>query len=529
MSIPILKNLLPFLFLLILPVWSLTSNSTNESFLQCFSSHLQHSNSSLELVFTKNSSAYSSILDFTIRNLRFVNSSKPQFIITPFHESQVQAAVICSKKYDMQVRIRSGGHDYEGLSYVSDVVPFTIIDLVNLRSISIDIENESAWVDSGAILGELYYKIAKKSKVYGFPAGSCPTVGVGGHFSGGGFGTIFRKYGLAADNVLDAKIVDVNGRILNRTSMGEDLFWAIRGGGGSSFGVILSWQIRLVPVPPVVTTFNVQKTLEQGATKHFQKWQTVANKLHEDLFLHVVAGVANADSNGTKTIRLSFTCLFLGPVEKLLALMQDSFPELAVERNNCTEMSWIESVLYYAGFSTKARLEVLLDRSPLTDIFMKAKSDYVQEPISNTGLEGLWQRLMEKEQSQLILTPYGGKMSQISDSETPFPHRFGNLYQIQYSITWDDDKETQENLMWMRRLYAYMAPYVSKSPREAYLNYRDLDLGENNKNNNTSYAQASTWGLKYFKNNFERLVHVKTLIDPGNFLKNEQSIPVLPS
>ena len=343
MSIPILKNLLPLLFLLILPVWSSTSNSTNESFLQCFSSHLQDSNSSLELVFTKNSSAYSSILNFTIRNLRFVNSSKPQFIITPFHESHVQAAVICSKKYDMQVRIRSGGHDYEGLSYVSDV-PFTIIDLVNLRSISIDIENKSAWVDSGAILGELYYKIAEKSKVYGFPAGSCPTVGVGGHFSGGGFGTIFRKYGLAADNVLDAKIVDVNGRLLNRTSMGEDLFWAIRGGGGSSFGVILSWQIRLVPVPPVVTTFNVQKTLEQGATEHFQKWQTVANKLHEDLFLHVVAGVANADPNGRKTIRLSFTCLFLGPVEKLLALMQDSFPELGVGRNNCTEMSWIESV-----------------------------------------------------------------------------------------------------------------------------------------------------------------------------------------
>ncbi|KAF8395029.1 hypothetical protein HHK36_018968 [Tetracentron sinense] len=71
-----------------------------------------------------------------------------------------------------------------------------------------------------------------------------PTIGVGGLFSGGGLSTMVRKYGLASDNILDASLVDVNGRILNRKSMGEDLFWAIRGGGGVSFGVIVSWKIR---------------------------------------------------------------------------------------------------------------------------------------------------------------------------------------------------------------------------------------------------------------------------------------------
>lgn len=518
------------LILLASLAWCETLNSVDEKFLQCFSSRLNHSKPISKIILTKNSPTYSSVLQSSIRNLRFLNTTsipKPQFIITPFHETHIQAAIICAKEYNIQIRVRSGGHDYEGLSYVS-YEQFILIDLVNLSSISIDIENESAWVESGATLGELYYKIAKKSKVHGFPAGSCPTIGVGGHISGGGFGTIFRKYGLAADVVIDAKIVDVNGRILDKNSMGEDLFWAIRGGGGASFGIIFSWKVRLVSVPPIVTVFNIGKNLEHGASKLLQKWQTISHKLHEDLFIHAVIEVIAGSSNEYKTTKISFVSLFLGGVDKLLPLMKDSFPELGLVHQNCTEMSWIQSVLYFAGFPIMESLDVLLNRTTQFKDFFKVKSDYVKEPISETGLEGLYKRLLEKETSILTLTPYGGRMSEVLDSETPFPHRKGNIYKIQYILTWGMEEETQKQLEWMRRLYAYMAPYVSKSPRAAYLNYRDIDLGRNN-NSNTSYAQASVWGLKYFKNNFKRLAHVKTTTDPSNFFRNEQSIPVLPS
>lgn len=521
--------MLSLLSILLLSISWQASGSVSGTFIGCLFNHSNPSHPISPAIYTPNNSSFSSVLETYIRNLRFNESTtrKPYLIITALHESHIQAAIICARKHDLQMKIRSGGHNNEGVSYVAEV-PFFILDMFNLRSIEIDLESETGWVQAGATLGEVYYRIFEKSKTHAFPAGVCPTVGVGGHFSGGGYGNMMRKYGLSVDNIIDAQLVDVNGRILDRKSMGEDLFWAIRGGGGASFGVVLSYKIKLVRVPEIITVFNVKKTLEQNATDIVQRWLHVADKLDDDLFIRLTLDVVNG-TDGKKTGRASFIALFLGDSERLVSVTNKSFPELGLKKSDCNETSWVQSVLFWTNFPLGTPNDVLLSRVPQVLTHLKRKSDYVKEPISKEGLEGIWKKLIELETPALTFNPYGGRMGEIPAEDTPFPHRAGNLAKIQYASNWNTGGTEVANhyINLTRELHRYMTPFVSKNPREAFYNYQDLDIGINH-NGKRSYLEGRVYGIKYFKGNFKRLVKTKTLVDPGNFFRNEQSIPTLP-
>eukprot|EP01018_Ginkgo_biloba_P015703 Gb_24405 [translate_table: standard] len=466
-------------------------------------------------------SEYNNLFNFSAQNLRFTEPSvlKPGAIIVPQNKQQVQMSVKCAIQYGWAIRVRSGGHCYEGLSYTSDV-PFVIIDLMKMSRVTVDLRSQTAWMEGGATLGELFSAIAEQSGTHAFSAGLCPTVGVGGHFSGGGLGAISRKYGLASDNVIDALLIDSAGNILNRTSMGEDVFWALRGGGGGSWGIVIEWKVKLVTVPPVVTVFTVSKTGRDQVTDAVYRWQYIGPFANEDLYLRVSINPSRT-TKGQNDVKAAFRGLYLGRMEQLLKLINQTFPELGMVSQDCEEMSWIESVAYLQ----RVNRSQLLDRYYPDKISFKLKSDLVRTPISRSGLQGAWQILQEETGSSILFSPLGGIMDKISPSETPFPHRAGNLFDVQYKVRWSDRTMDAYYISWMRKLYAYMGSFMAKSPRPAYVNYLDLDLGTA-VNGTSTVEEARAWGEKYFLGNFDRLVKVKSQIDPSNAFRNFQSIPV---
>ncbi|XP_062093350.1 berberine bridge enzyme-like 8 [Humulus lupulus] len=523
-----------FKFMLFLPSIILffskhTSSTSLNEFIEC----LQNNSQSIPNIITAKNSTFQSILFLRIHNKRFstLQTPKPLAIIQASNESDIKTTILCAKRHNLQLRIRSCGHDFESLSSVSSV-PFVILDMNNFRSIDIDIADETAWVEVGASLGELYYKIGKTSVVHGFSASVCPGVCTGGHFSGGGYGTMMRMHGLSVDNILDARIVDVNGKTLDRKSMGEDVFWAIRGGGGASFGVILSWKVKLSRVPSIVTVFRVNRSEEQGSFEALYRWQYVAPNLPKEIFLRAGLDVVNQSNNGAdgnKKIMVSFIGHYLGNAQELVSLLEQKFPELGLKKNECFEMNWVESTVFWIDNHPVEKItsidELLVRQNGSTE-YIKVKSDYLKKPFTKKTLKALWTRMIEIGGVWMKWNPYGGRMSEIPEWETPFPHRAGNLALLMYYVFWNEEGSNVTNhyMNLSRELYQMMAPYVSKNPREAFLNYRDLDVGEN-PDNQTSLKTAFVYARKYFKGNFDRLMKAKTIIDPDNFFRNEQSIP----
>ncbi|KAI3694103.1 hypothetical protein L1987_77063 [Smallanthus sonchifolius] len=513
---------------------NLDDTPTSEDFISCLQSNSNNGTSISQLVYTPLNSSFRSIWEARVNNLRFIKPStpRPSVIVTPVDESQIQTVLFCTKKHGYEIKIRSGGHDYEGLSSTA-AVPFVILDLVNMKSIDVDVGNRTAWVQGGALLGELYYSISQKTHTLYFPAGLCPTVGVGGYVSGGGYGNLIRKYGTAADNVLDARFMDVNGNILDRKSMGEDLFWALRGGGASSFGIVLAWKLQLVPVPEIVTVFRVNITLEENATDILYKYQYVAPRINPDLLLRVQIFSENIGNTSKKSVRMWFEGLYLGKIDALLPLLDENFPELKVRREICEEMTMVQSslVLGDQGFTSSTPIEVLVNQSAIVrrEWNYKHKSEYVRTPIPKSGLRRIWRKMFENDRSEiLIMYPFGGKMEEYSDTATPYPHRAGVLYQLLHGVNFADQTSdttpvSLRRVDWLRSFEKFIEPYVSKNPREAYLNFNDLDLGVGS----DSYEEASVWGERYWKrDNFKKLIRIKVEVDPENFFRHLQSIPV---
>src|SRR5260221_9152714 len=162
----------------------------------------------------------------------------------------VQEAVRAARAYGLPLSVRGGGHDWAGRALRDHGLG---VDLSRMRQVEVDVRGRVATVAGGALAGD----VIAAAGPHGLSAvtGASGTVGLAGLLTGGGYGPLLPRFGLALDNLLGAEIVLADGQVVFAdSSQNSELFWAIRGGGGN-FGGVASMLGRLHPIEEVLAGF----------------------------------------------------------------------------------------------------------------------------------------------------------------------------------------------------------------------------------------------------------------------------------
>src|SRR5688572_8950328 len=172
---------------------------------------------------------------------------RPAAIVKVANADDVARVIAHARERGLELAVRSGGHSGAGHGVTDGGI---VLDLSEMRAIEIDPERRTAWAETGLTAGEYTAEAGRHGLATGF--GDTGTVGIGGITLSGGVGFLSRKHGLTVDELLAAEVVTADGDLLYvDDETHEDLFWAIRGGGGN-FGVATRFKFRLHPVEPFV-------------------------------------------------------------------------------------------------------------------------------------------------------------------------------------------------------------------------------------------------------------------------------------
>ena len=188
--------------------------------------------------------------EYTLRRHVFNQaiSHFPSVIIVPQSEADIVNTIDFANRQNLQISVKGSGHGVTGAAVINGGI---VIDMSTFQSIELCAGGESVRVGAGVKNRNLDHFLSQHNKVV--PLGTCPDVGVVGATLGGGIGFLSRKHGLSCDNVLAFNLITSDGqRRVVDSSENSELFWALRGGGGSQFGVITHITFVLHPAPAYI-------------------------------------------------------------------------------------------------------------------------------------------------------------------------------------------------------------------------------------------------------------------------------------
>jgi FAD/FMN-containing dehydrogenase len=417
---------------------------------------------------------------------------RPALIALCADAHDVVSAVNFGREGGLDIAVRCGGHNGAGLGSVDDGL---LIDLSGLKQIEVDADARTAKVGGGSLLKDV--DAATHEHGLAAPAGIISTTGAGGLMLGGGIGHLTRKYGLSIDNILGAEVVLADGSVVTTDeSTNEDLFWAIRGGGGN-FGVVTSLTLGLHPVGTVVCG-PMLWPLERAA--EVLRWfREFIPNAPEDLngffaFLSVAPSPPFPEELQLKKACGIVWC-WTGPLEdadKALAEAR-ALPDCLLDATHEAPFPAFQSAfdeLYYP---------------PGDQWYWRA--DFVEEiPDEAVERHVEFAEKLPTWKSTMHLYPIDGAAHRPGPTDTPWAYRNANWAQVMVGVD-NDPAKADEIKAWAVDYWEAVHPF---SAGGAYVNFM-MEEGQER-------VQA-TYG-----ENYERLAKIKGHYDPDNVFHVNQNI-----
>jgi len=416
---------------------------------------------------------------------------RPALVARPTGPHEVASAIGFARRHSLPLAVRGGGHNGAGLGVVDDGV---VIDLSLMRDITVDPEARTARVGGGCTWAE----VDAATHVHGLAtvSGIIGTTGVGGLTLGGGHGHLSRKHGLTIDNLLEAEVVLADGTLVRANADDhDDLFWALRGGGGN-FGVVTSFTFRLHPVSTVIggpTFWPIEQT--RDVMRFYREFLPAQPRELNGFFAFAFVPPAPPfpeELHGRLVCGIVWC--YAGPAERADELFA---PALAVGT----------PLMHGAGEMPYPALQSAFDALYPQGQQWYWRGDFVRDlPDESIERHVEWGERLPTLQSTMHLYPIDGAVHDVAPSETAFAYRDATWSSVFAGVDPDPGKAALLR-SWTVDYWEAVHPY---SAGGAYVNFM-MEEGVD--------RVRATYG-----DNYDALARIKAVYDPENVFRVNQNI-----
>ncbi|MFI6147159.1 FAD-binding oxidoreductase [Streptomyces sp. NPDC051109] len=416
---------------------------------------------------------------------------RPAAVVHCANAGDVMAAVDFARENELDLAVRGGGHSVPGFGTCDGGV---VADLSGMRGVRVDPARRTARAEGGATWGD--FNAATYPFGLATTGGIISTTGVGGLTLGGGIGYLCRGLGLSCDNLISADVVTADGQLLVVSEdEHDDLFWALRGGGGN-FGAVTSFEFRLSPVKDIYGGPMLFE-LEDGATVLRSYSEYIADA-PEELGAFPAFQLAPPlpfipENRHGEPFVLIVSC-WAGPLEEGQRALQ-AFHDFA------------PVVAEHVGPMPYPALNSAFDALVPPGLQHYWKANFVTE-LSDAAIAAHLQHgpRLPALNSTVHIYPINGACHRVAPEATAFAYRDASFATVIAGM-WPDPAANEANTAWVRDYYDAIAPH---SEEGGYVNFMADDDQDRIRAN--------------YKTNYDRLVEVKQKYDAGNLFHLNQNI-----